>query len=109
MTISISVIPHKRYGKSEFSSLMCFSSCDFKISSRVLQGAKREALPTPIASAKQTQTHTHTYTHHIKKFFHQMNGKKSIVDKVPREEMKQMFLSVKIKKKKKKNSIKITA
>ena len=31
-----------------------------------------------------------------------MNGKKSIVDKVPREEMKQMFLSVKIKKKKKK-------
>ena len=41
-----------------------------------------------------------------------MNGKKSIVDKVPREEMKQMFLSVKIKKKKKKkkkNSIKITA
>ena len=34
-----------------------------------------------------------------------MNGKKSIVDKVPREEMKQMFLRVNIKK----HSIKITA
>ena len=37
-----------------------------------------------------------------------MNGKKSIVDKVPREEMKQMFLRVNIKKIKK-HSIKITA